>query len=228
MKEFIIGTAPISGKGQTAIKVNDPDRNVSRNHCQIIMYNNNEVFIEDIGSINGTYVNGQRINEPFKIDQNSKVLLAGKVPFNIYNYLPKTTEASSYAPFQNRLFAHLIDGFITGAIFFLLSSFFGVLFWHLPFLLLLLQLMLLVLIGYFYFVNPISSTGSTFGRRILKIEYLSLETLDYPTKLQIWLRLFGYFVSGLTAGIGFLLPLFTERKQALHDLIANTIVVQKQ
>jgi len=39
-------------------------------------------------------------------------------------------------------------------------------------------------------------------------------------------RALGYMLSFLFLGVGFLLPLFTSKKQALHDLIAKTRVVR--
>lgn len=40
-------------------------------------------------------------------------------------------------------------------------------------------------------------------------------------------RHFAKWVSALILGIGFLMAAFTEKKQALHDLIAETLVVNK-
>lgn len=40
-------------------------------------------------------------------------------------------------------------------------------------------------------------------------------------------RYFGKFVSGIILGIGFIMAGFTDQKQALHDLIANTLVLQQ-
>jgi uncharacterized RDD family membrane protein YckC len=40
-------------------------------------------------------------------------------------------------------------------------------------------------------------------------------------------RYFGKIVSGLTLLIGFIMAGFTERKQALHDMIASTLVLRK-
>lgn len=39
-------------------------------------------------------------------------------------------------------------------------------------------------------------------------------------------RYFGKILSGLILGIGFLMAAFTERKQALHDMLAGTLVVR--
>ena len=40
-------------------------------------------------------------------------------------------------------------------------------------------------------------------------------------------RHFAKWLSALILGIGFLMAAFTERKQALHDMIADTLVVSR-
>jgi uncharacterized RDD family membrane protein YckC len=40
-------------------------------------------------------------------------------------------------------------------------------------------------------------------------------------------RYFGKILSSLILGIGYLMAAFTERKQALHDMVAATLVVRK-
>jgi len=40
-------------------------------------------------------------------------------------------------------------------------------------------------------------------------------------------RFFGMLLSGFILGIGFLMAGFTERKQALHDMIAGCLVIRK-
>ena len=50
------------------------------------------------------------------------------------------------------------------------------------------------------------------------------ETLTF---LRGFGRYFAYMLSGLMLGIGYLMAAFTNRKQALHDMICDTIVVDK-
>ena len=45
------------------------------------------------------------------------------------------------------------------------------------------------------------------------------------TVRQAGLRTLGYLLSFATCGAGFLWVLFNQRKQALHDRIANTVVI---
>jgi len=40
-------------------------------------------------------------------------------------------------------------------------------------------------------------------------------------------RHFAKYLSGIICSIGYLVALFTERKQALHDLIVGTVVLKK-
>ena len=40
-------------------------------------------------------------------------------------------------------------------------------------------------------------------------------------------RFFGKWISGAIFDIGFLMAAFTEKQQALHDIIAGTLVIQK-
>ncbi|MCK5087480.1 MAG: RDD family protein, partial [Melioribacteraceae bacterium] len=39
-------------------------------------------------------------------------------------------------------------------------------------------------------------------------------------------RFFGKILSGLIFNIGYIMAAFTERKQALHDILANCLVVE--
>lgn len=41
-------------------------------------------------------------------------------------------------------------------------------------------------------------------------------------------RYFAKYLSTMTLGFGYLMAVFTEKKQALHDLVAGTLVVNKR
>lgn len=41
------------------------------------------------------------------------------------------------------------------------------------------------------------------------------------------IRYFGKFISSAIIGIGFLMVMFTQKKQALHDIIAKTVVINR-
>lgn len=44
---------------------------------------------------------------------------------------------------------------------------------------------------------------------------------------QALIRYFGKFLSSIIFYIGFIMAGFTEKKQALHDMLAKTLVVKK-
>ncbi|MGM0554334.1 MAG: RDD family protein [Pseudomonadota bacterium] len=61
---------------------------------------------------------------------------------------------------------------------------------------------------------------------------LGLRVVDYYGERISFLRAtgrhFAEFLSALAFGIGYLLVVFTRRRQALHDLMAETLVVRKE
>jgi uncharacterized RDD family membrane protein YckC len=67
---------------------------------------------------------------------------------------------------------------------------------------------------------------ATLGKRIMKLEVTDVagRRLSFP---RASLRYFGRLISGLTLLLGFLMAGFTPRKQALHDILAGTLVVRK-
>jgi len=236
MKQYIIGSAPTADRGQVPIVVNEP--HVSRTHCRVF-FDSGQAYIEDLGSLNGTYVDEIRIQSPTPINEYSSVMLAGETPFNFFDYglVKGSVHAkrnsvyaqgnTEYAPFGDRFIAYFVDNIIIGVPFFTFSYLMGILLWNIPLLALLLDLTATFLIIHFYFALPISQNGTTFGRKMFRVEYLDINTMEYPSVGKVWLRVIGYSISGLFFGVGFLLALFTEKRQALHDLIANTIVVKK-
>jgi pilus assembly protein CpaF len=51
-----------------------PKGNVSKHHCRL-MVRNGELFVEDLHSTNGTYVNGRKIAEPVPVSTTDKVFI---------------------------------------------------------------------------------------------------------------------------------------------------------
>jgi uncharacterized RDD family membrane protein YckC len=90
------------------------------------------------------------------------------------------------------------------------------------------QLLLPVLVAVLYYVIFESSTlQGTPGKLALGIKVTDErgERIGFGRALG---RYLGKFVSNLTLFIGYLMPLFTSRREALHDKIAGTLVVNKQ
>jgi len=85
-------------------------------------------------------------------------------------------------------------------------------------------LSLLMYLAY-YTVLESSEAQATLGKRLVGIRVTDLEgrRLSFGRAFG---RACARFLSYLTVGIGLLIQPFTERKQALHDLLAGTIVVR--
>lgn len=84
-----------------------------------------------------------------------------------------------------------------------------------------------ILNSFLYFsVMESSSKRATFGKMAL-----GLVVVDYKGKRLSFdksaSRFVGRFISALILGVGFLMPLWTKKRQCLHDIIASTLVINK-
>lgn len=125
----------------------------------------------------------------------------------------------TYAGFWKRFVASLLDGIILTAIGFGLG----------------LVLMLVgagvlaepigYVLGFLYYpVLESSSWQATIGKRMIGIRVTDLE----GRRISFWrslLRNVAKYISALILGIGFIMAGLTDRKQALHDMIAGCLVV---
>ncbi len=67
--------------------------------------------------------------------------------------------------------------------------------------------------------------GTTPGKRLVGIKIVDAKTFKDITNKQTITRSLGYIASTIPFGIGFLMVLFRKDKRALHDLLANTVVI---
>jgi len=67
---------------------------------------------------------------------------------------------------------------------------------------------------------------ATPGKMMFSARIIDADTGAVPSSGQWLLRYFGYFVSTLGFGLGFIWVGFDRRKQGWHDKIANTVVVR--
>lgn len=89
-----------------------------------------------------------------------------------------------------------------------------------------------LLYGSFIFISAAYYTlmeagiqNGTFGKRWMNIKVLDKLGNRLSISRSVW-RLFAHLFSWLPLYLGFLIQPFTPRKQALHDLLAGTVVVQ--
>ncbi len=84
-----------------------------------------------------------------------------------------------------------------------------------------------IMIGVVYYVLlETSSKQGTWGKQIVGIKVTDLEGNRISVGRAIG-RYFAKFLTGCTCGIGLLMPLFTEKKQTLHDMIAGCLALKK-
>lgn len=79
----------------------------------------------------------------------------------------------------------------------------------------------------YYAILESSKIRGTVGKMALELEVVD----ENNNTISFWRatgRYFSKFISALVLLLGFVLAGFTEKKQALHDLIANTYVIKKR
>jgi uncharacterized RDD family membrane protein YckC len=79
----------------------------------------------------------------------------------------------------------------------------------------------------YYALLESSPMQATLGKKIcgLRVTDLNGERLSFGRATG---RFFARIVSGIPCMIGYLFPFFTEKKQALHDMIAGTLVIRPE
>lgn len=70
--------------------------------------------------------------------------------------------------------------------------------------------------------------GTSPGKRVIGLRIVDADSHAPMTARQAVLRTVGYLLTFATCGAGFLWVMFNPRQQALHDRIANTIVVSEK
>jgi uncharacterized RDD family membrane protein YckC len=83
-------------------------------------------------------------------------------------------------------------------------------------------------VGVAYYVGfETSSKQATWGKQIVGIKVTDLEGRRISVGIAVG-RYFAKILTGCTLGFGYLMPLFTEKKQTLHDLICGCLAVKQQ
>jgi len=84
---------------------------------------------------------------------------------------------------------------------------------------------MLAFLLYFTLMESSAKQG-TLGKMLLKIKVVNAEG-ERISILNALGRYFGRILSGVIMGLGYIMILFTPKKQALHDKLAKTYVVSK-
>jgi uncharacterized RDD family membrane protein YckC len=129
---------------------------------------------------------------------------------------PDVSRIITYAGFWKRLGAVIIDGLIVGAaVSILITVSWGVL------------SPVAIIAGWLYYaLMESSSIQATLGKMALGIIVTDTDgkRLSFGRATG---RYFGKIVSAIILYVGFIMIAFTEKKQGLHDMMANTLVVNK-
>src|SRR5690242_10726363 len=82
-------------------------------------------------------------------------------------------------------------------------------------------------VGWLYFAAQESSGWmGTLGKRAMGLAVQGVDGRQLSFS-RASIRYVGRWASGLFFGLGYLLALFNEKRQTLHDLLAGTVVVQR-
>lgn len=134
----------------------------------------------------------------------------------------KKKTAVYYAGFWRRVGAHILDVLISCVPQWILIKIWEE--WGNP---IMGGVMTVVMLWFYFALFESSSKQATPGKMAFHIIVTDLNgnriSLGRASG-RFWAKL----VSGLTIGIGYLMAGFTQKKQALHDMIAGTLVVKKE
>jgi uncharacterized RDD family membrane protein YckC len=84
-----------------------------------------------------------------------------------------------------------------------------------------------IVVTWLYFaLMESSSWQATLGKRLMGLYVTDIEG-HRLSLARATARTFAKYLSSITAGIGYLFCGFTEKKQALHDMVANCLVLRR-
>ncbi|MDA3945921.1 MAG: RDD family protein [Helicobacteraceae bacterium] len=69
--------------------------------------------------------------------------------------------------------------------------------------------------------------GATPGKKVLGIHVVDAKTYEEINNKQAIIRYIGYIISTIPLAVGFLMVAFRKDRRALHDLLAETVVIYK-
>lgn len=142
--------------------------------------------------------------EKYAQEQSRNYTYTAPIVQNTYNL---------YAGFARRFAACCIDVMIVS----LMVSLFGV--DHLS------TFISWLLIGAYFIGFEVKKNGQTLGKRLVGIRVISLNSREITVGQSV-VRYIGKAVSAFILGLGYLMPLITTKRQALHDYMAHTAVIK--
>lgn len=135
----------------------------------------------------------------------------------------KQEKQIKFAGFWIRLAANFIDMIIIFVIVFILNLVFSVISW-IPALGIVMDI-LFIIFPFAYFIYMTKKYQATLGKMALGVIVVKSQLQPLSVKDVFMRELLGKIVSGLTLNVGYIIAGFTQKKQALHDYIADTVVI---
>jgi len=144
-------------------------------------------------------------------------------------------QTPSYAGFWSRFAAYLIDSIIVAVVVVPIGAFIGALvgaasdgdvrnspMW--PLATLFIRAVSLAIGWFYYGLMESSSWQATLGKRVLGLRVTDMDgnRIGFGRATG---RYFGKILSAMICLVGFIMAAFTERRQALHDMMASTLVL---
>jgi len=235
---FPLNDGPIMlGRNPKKCNLVIPDQKLSRvsgEHCQVYT-ENGRVYLKDV-SRHGTTLNESELRHGIKeIKPDDTLNLQGKAVFKIIQNKPEpltpdpaSPQSSTPASFWQRFVAWLIDSLLVGFMINLISIallFLGTRYAEAT-LLTEVPVVQFILAWIYWAYAESSIKQATLGKRAMGIIITNMQ----GGRISFWRasgRFFCKILSAMILMIGFLMPIFTEKKQALHDMIAECLVVSK-
>jgi uncharacterized RDD family membrane protein YckC len=137
---------------------------------------------------------------------------------------PVATQTQQYGGFLERFVAVFIDGIVVGIVLLVVRIPLAMVVGQLTAAMLMIPVNMVAIIAYeAYFIG--GPKQATFGKQAMGLIVTDLN--GQPIDMQkAAIRSASKILSALILAIGYIMAIFTAKKQTLHDLIANTIVVK--
>ena len=130
--------------------------------------------------------------------------------------------------FWIRVLAAVLDIYIvlglSAVVIFLTKLLLGIVFKEYSHIIKILSIVIIITIGILYEIFLLGKSGKTIGKRVFGLMVLRSNNSIVTTQIALR-RLMGKVINLLTFGIGYLVIMFRENKQGLHDGFAGTKVV---
>jgi uncharacterized RDD family membrane protein YckC len=155
------------------------------------------------------------------------------LPDFVFSPLPGSAADLPKAGFWIRAVAAVIDSLIAGAlqgiILFLFAGLLGLLLHRFDsesLLMICLAWLLGASVGVVYYVYFTAFGGQTPGKMVLRIKVVRTDGSSLTLGRAFYRETIGKFISGIIFGIGYFMVAFDDKKQGLHDRMADTYVVR--